>query len=136
LPHGLRRRFKLIRCPELGYFLPKSWWSAIPSVLSSRLIAKKGAPSMAEKTILVGVIPEAMVIGPSDQVAWVAGEGQLKIEFDANRCPFASNIFQAPAGMRLLSGPPRPGTKPGSFRYRLWLNDQCIGSGEIIVREK
>ncbi len=91
---------------------------------------------MAEKTILVGVIPEAMVIGPSDQVAWVAGEGRLKIEFDANRSPFASNIFQAPAGMRLLSGTPRPGTKPGSFRYRLWLNDQWIGSGEIILREK
>jgi hypothetical protein len=91
---------------------------------------------MAEKTILVGVIPEAMVIGPSDQVAWVAGEGQLKIEFDPNRSPFASNIFQAPAGMRLLSGPPRPGTKPGTFRYRVWLNDQCLGSGEIILRER
>jgi hypothetical protein len=91
---------------------------------------------MAEKTILVGVIPEVMVIGPSDQVAWVAGEGQLKIEFDANRSPFASNIFQAPSGMRLLSGTPRPGTKAGSFRYRIWLNDQRIGSGEIILREK
>jgi hypothetical protein len=91
---------------------------------------------MAEKTILVGVIPEAMVIGPSDQVAWVAGEGQLKIEFDANRSPFASNIFQAPAGIRLLSGTPRPGTKPGTYRYRLWLNDQLMGSGEIILREK
>jgi hypothetical protein len=97
---------------------------------------EKGTHFMAEKTILVGVIPEAMVIGPSDQVAWVAGEGQLKIEFDANRSPFSSNIFQAPAGMRLLSGTPRPGTKPGSFRYRLWLNDQMIGSGEIILREK
>src|SRR4029077_10471556 len=90
---------------------------------------------MAEKTILVGLIPEAMVIGPSDQVAWVAGEGQLKVEFDANRYPFASNILQAPAGMRLLSGTPRPGTKPGSFRYRFWLNDQMVGSGEIILRE-
>jgi len=90
---------------------------------------------MTEKVILVGVIPEAMVIGPADQVSWVAGEGQLKVEFDPNRCPFSSNIFQAPAGMRLLSGPPRAGTKPGSFRYRLWLNDQLMGSGEIIVRE-
>jgi hypothetical protein len=105
------------------------------SVLSSRPVLK-WTHSMAEKTILVGVIPEAMVIGPSDQVAWVAGEGQLKVEFDPNRSPFASNIFQAPAGMRLLSGTPRPGTKPGTFRYRLWLNDQCIGSGEIILREK
>jgi hypothetical protein len=86
---------------------------------------------------MVGVVPEAMVIGPADQVAWVvAGEGQLKIEFDANRSPFSSNIFQAPAGMRLLSGTPRPGINPGSFKYRVWLNDQLIGSGEIILREK
>ena len=91
---------------------------------------------MAEKTIFVGVIPEAQVIGPGDQACWIAGEGQLKIEFDPNRCPFASNVFQAPSGMRLLSGSPRTGTKPGSFRYRIWLNDQLLGSGEIIVREK
>lgn len=91
---------------------------------------------MAEKVVLVGVIPEAVVIGPDDQVSWVAGESVLKVEFDANRCPFSSNLFQAPAGMRLLSGPPRPGTKPGSFKYRLWLNDQLVGSGEIILREK
>jgi hypothetical protein len=38
--------------------------------------------------------------------------------------------------MRLISGPPRAGTKPGSFKYRLWLNDQVIGAGEIIVRER
>ena len=91
---------------------------------------------MAEKLVLVGVIPEAMVIGPEDHVSWIAVEGQLKVEFDANRCPFSSNVFQAPAGMRLISGPPRAGTKPGSFKYRLWLNDQAIGAGEIIVRER
>jgi len=91
---------------------------------------------MAEKIILVGIFPEVMVIGPADQACWLAPEGQLKIEFDPNRCPFASNVFQAPGGMRLLSGTPRPGTKPGSFRYRIWLNDQSIGSGEIILREK
>ena len=91
---------------------------------------------MSEKLVLVGVIPEAMVIGLDDHVSWVAGGGQLKVEFDANRCPFSSNIFQAPPGMRLISGPPRAGTKPGSFKYRLWLNDQIIGSGEIIVRER
>lgn len=60
----------------------------------------------------------------------------LKVEFDANRCPFASNMFQAPPGMRLLSGPPRPGTNPGSFKYKLWLNEQLVGNGEIILREK
>jgi hypothetical protein len=69
-------------------------------------------------------------------VYWVAAEAQLKIEFDPNRCPFQSNFFQAPAGMRLLSGPPRPGTHPGTFKYRVWMNDQMIGSGEVILREK
>ena len=91
---------------------------------------------MAEKMVLVGVIPEAVVIGPDDQISWVAAEGLLKVEFDPNRCPFSSNVFQAPAGMRLLSGPPRPGSKSGSYKYRLWLNDQVIGTGEIILRER
>jgi hypothetical protein len=90
---------------------------------------------MDEKAVLVGLIPEAVVIGPADQVSWIAAEGRLKIEFDPNRCPFSSNVFQAPSGMRLLSGPPRAGTKPGLFKYRVWLNDQWIGSGEIILRE-
>ena len=90
---------------------------------------------MAEKLILVGLIPEVMVIGPEDQVAWVSDAGNLKIEFDPKRTPFSSNVFQAPVGMRLLSGTPRPGSKPGSYRYRLWLNDQQIGQGEVILRE-
>jgi hypothetical protein len=36
--------------------------------------------------------------------------------------------------MRLMSGPTIAGTKPGSFKYRLWLNDQMVGRGEVIVR--
>ena len=96
----------------------------------------EGAERMSEKTVLVGVLPEAMIIGPADQICWIASEGQLKIEFDPNRCPFSSNLFQAPAGMRLLSGPPRPGAGPGSFKYRVWLNDRVVGSGEVLLREK
>jgi hypothetical protein len=38
--------------------------------------------------------------------------------------------------MRLLSGPPRPGLKGATFKYRLWLNDQLVGQGEVILREK
>ena len=90
---------------------------------------------MAEKLVLVGLIPEAMVISAKDQVAWVSDAGHLRIEFDPNRCPFSSNVFQAPPGMRLLSGTPRPGAKPASYRYRLWLNEQLIGGGEVILRE-
>jgi len=91
---------------------------------------------MADKLVLVGVIPEAIVIGPSDQVAWVSDAGTLKIEFDPKRCPFSSNVFLAPPGMRLLSGTPKPGTSPGSYKYRLALNDLVIATGEVILREK
>lgn len=90
---------------------------------------------MAEKLVLVGLIPEVVVIGLNDQVQWLSDAGNLKIEFDPNRCPFSSNVFQAPPGARLMSGPPRPGTKGGSFKYRLFLNDQRIGVGEVLLRE-
>lgn len=91
---------------------------------------------MAEKLVLVGLIPEVTVVHPDEQVMWFSDAGHMKVEFDPNRCPFSSNVFQAPAGMRLLSGTPRPGAKPASYKYRLWLNDQLIGSGEVIVRQK
>jgi len=90
---------------------------------------------MSEKLVFVGVLPEVAVIGPADQVVWLCETATLKVEFDPNRCPFLSNIFQAPGGRQLQSGPPRPGTKPGSYRYRLWMNDQAIGQGEVILRE-
>lgn len=91
---------------------------------------------MADRIVLVGLIPQTVVIDPSDQVSWISDAGSLRVEFDANRCPFSSNVFQAPAGMRLLSGPPRPGAKPATYKYRLWLNEQLVGSGEVILREK
>lgn len=89
---------------------------------------------MAERPVLVGLIPQAVVVDPGDQVSWLSDAGNLRVEFDSNRCPFSSNVFQVPAGMRLMSGPTVPGTKPGSFKYRLWLNDQMVGRGEVIVR--
>lgn len=98
--------------------------------------AAEGREAMAEKLVLVGVIPEIVVIGPSDQVVWLSDTANLKIEFDPNRCPFQSNIFQAPPGRQLQSGPPRPGTNPGAFKYRLWMNEQQVGQGEVILREK
>ena len=91
---------------------------------------------MGEKLVLVGVIPEVVVLAPDEQVVWLSDAGNLKVEFDPKRCPFSSNVFQAPPGVRLLSGPPRPGTKPGSYRYRISLNDHWISSGEILLREK
>jgi len=89
-----------------------------------------------EKRVLVGVIPEAVVIDAGDQVEWVSNAGNLKIEFDPARTPFSSNIFQAPPGVRLTSGPTRPGLNPGSYKYRLSLNDVILAQGEVILREK
>lgn len=91
---------------------------------------------MAEKFVLVGVIPEVIALEPGDQVTWHSNAGNLKIEFDPQRCPFASNVFQAPPGVRLQSGTTRPGLNPGSYRYRLSINDAAVGQGEILVRAK
>ena len=95
-----------------------------------------GEKQMAERPVLVGLIPQAVVLDPGDQVSWISDAGNLRVEFDANRCPFSSNVFQAPSGIRLLSGPPRPGSKAATYKYRLWLNDQLVGQGEVILREK
>src|SRR5260370_35534267 len=91
---------------------------------------------MTERPVLVGLIPQVVVLEEGDQVSWISDAGNLRVEFDANRCPFSSNVFQAPAGMRLLSGPPRPASKAATYKYRLWLNDQLVGPGEVILREE
>jgi len=90
---------------------------------------------MNERPVLIGILPQVVVLDPGDQASWLSDTANLKIEFDANRCPFSSNVFQAPAGMRIQSGPPRVGTKPGSYKYRIFLNDQPIGRGEVLLRE-
>lgn len=91
---------------------------------------------VAEKIVMVGVLPEAIVIDPGEQVVWYSNAGNIRIEFDAQRCPFSSNILQAPPGVRLLSGPPHAGLNPGSYRYRLSLNDVVVAHGEVILRGK
>ena len=91
---------------------------------------------MADKLVMVGVLPEVIVLDAGDQAAWYSNAGNLKIEFDSRRCPFSSNVFQAPPGMRLMSGPVRPGTNAGSYRYRLSLNDAVVAHGEVLLREK
>ncbi len=81
-------------------------------------------------------MPETMVIDAGDQVEWVCNAGNLKIEFDSQRSPFGSNVFQAPPGVRLTTGPTRPGINPGSYKYKLSLNDVIISQCEVIIREK
>ncbi len=91
---------------------------------------------MAERRVLVGFMPETIVIDPGDQVEWISNAGNLKMEFDPARTPFGSNVFQAPPGVRLLSGPTKAGINPGSYRYKVWLNEVIIGQGEVIIRAK
>jgi len=86
--------------------------------------------------VMVGVMPEVVVIDPGEQVVWYSNAGNLKIEFDPQRSPFTSNIFQAPAGVRLSSGATRPGMNPGSYKYRLFLNEVVVAHGEILLRGK
>lgn len=85
---------------------------------------------------MVGVVPEVVLVEPGDQVVWLAESGTLRVEFDPQRCPFMSNVFQAPSGVRLMSGAPRPGVAPGSYKYRLALNEHVIAHGEVILRAK
>ena len=91
---------------------------------------------MAEKMVLVGVLPDVVAVDPGEQVVWYSNAGNIKIEFDAQRCPFASNVFQAPPGVRLSSGAARPGLNPGSYKYRLSLNDQIVAHSEVLIRGK
>jgi len=91
---------------------------------------------VSEKMVLVGVLPEAIVLDPGDQAVWFSNAGNLKIEFDPQRSPFSSNVLQAPPGVRLTSGALRPGLNPGSYRYRLSLNDVVVAHGEVILRAK
>ena len=91
---------------------------------------------MPEKVVMVGLLPDVVVIDPGDQVSWLSNAGNLKIEFDSARCPFSSNVFQAPPGVRISSGPARHGLTPGSYKYRLILNDVAVGHGEVLLRGK
>lgn len=90
----------------------------------------------AEKIVMVGALPEATVIDPGEQGTWLSSARNLKIEFDAQRSPFAPNVLQAPPGVRLSSGPTRPGLNPGSYRYRVSLNDVVVAHSEILLRGK
>lgn len=101
---------------------------------ASRL--RRKALSLAEKLALVGIIPEVVALDPGDQITWYSNSGTLKIEFDPQRCPFTSNVFQAPSGVRLQSGAARSGLNPGSYRYRLFINDAPMGHGEVLIRAK
>jgi hypothetical protein len=106
------------------------------STLASAKSEPKEFHRVAEKNVLVGMIPEVVVLDPGDQAVWYSNAGNLKVEFDPQRCPFSSNVLQAPPGIRLASGPSRPGLNSGSFKYRLFLNDVMVAQGEVLIRAK
>ena len=85
---------------------------------------------------MVGALPEVVVLDPGQEVVWYSSAGNLKVEFDPNRCPFLSNIFQAPPNVQLRSGATRPGANPGSYRYRISVNDVVVGHAEVLLRAK
>jgi len=91
---------------------------------------------VAEKLVFVGMLPEVIALDPADQAVWYSTAGNIKIEFDPQRCPFSSNVFQAPAGVRLMSGSVRAGMNPGSYKYRMFLNDVLTVQGEVLIRPK
>ena len=91
---------------------------------------------MAEKLVMVGVLPEVVVLDAGEQVEWFSNAGNIKIEFDPQRSPFSSNVFRAPPGVRLQSGAIRPGLNPGSYRYKLSLDDAIIANCEVLIRAK
>jgi hypothetical protein len=85
---------------------------------------------------MVGVLPEVIALDPGDQAVWYSNAGSIKVEFDPQRSPFSSNVFQAPAGVRLMSGSARPGINPGSYKYKLFLNEAIVAQGEVLLRGK
>jgi hypothetical protein len=91
---------------------------------------------VAEKLVAIGILPEVIALDPGDQAVWYSNAGNIKIEFDPQRCPFTSNVFQAPAGVRLISGLARPGTNPGSYKYRLFISEAIATHGEVLIRGK
>jgi hypothetical protein len=91
---------------------------------------------LSEKLVIVGVMPDVVVLDAGEQAVWISNAGNIKIEFDSQRCPFSSNVFQAPAGVRLISGPTKAGQNPGSYRYKLSLNDVVVAQGEVLLRAK
>lgn len=99
-------------------------------------LAGGGTDGVAQKLVMVGVLPETVVLDSGDRVEWYSNAGSIKVEFDAQRCPFSSNVFQAPPGVHLESGPVRAGTNPGSYKYRLSLSDTVVVQGEVIVRAR
>ncbi len=87
-----------------------------------------------DKMVIVGILPETVVLDPGEQAVWYSNVGNIKIEFDPQRCPFSSNGMQAPPGSSALQAAPLALDSilaRGEWR-ELALNDVVMLQGEVI----
>jgi len=82
------------------------------------------------------LIPQVVVLDPGDSVSWISDAGNLRVEFDSNRCPFHRTFFRrrwACAAERAARG----GNKDGQLQIQpLVGNEQMVGRGEVILRDR
>ena len=65
---------------------------------------------MAEKLVLVGVIPEIVVIGPSDQVVWLSDTANLN-RIRSQSMPISIEYLPGASGTPTAKRSPAPGHK-------------------------
>jgi len=69
--------------------------------------------------VLVGLIPQAVVLDVGDQVSWMSTRGSAG-EFDVI-VPFGLEYISGLRWNAAFDGPPRVGIKAGNYKYRVWL---------------
>ena len=72
---------------------------------------------MPEKMVMVGLLPEVVVIDPGDQVSWLSNAGNLKIEFDSRSAArFPPMCFRRLPASVFRAAPRAPASTPGSYK--------------------
>jgi len=66
------------------------------------------------------------VLDAGDQVSWISDAGNLRVEFDVNRCLFVECV-SGTCGDAAAERSAASGIKDGAYKYRVWLNDQMVG---------
>jgi len=97
-------------------------------VLSSQGKRKSAEEKAWGTPVLVGFIPQVVVLDPRRPGELDIDAGNCGVELTATCCRFIE-IFQAPMGMRLLSRAARGGTKTGSYKYN-WAERTDGGRGK------
>src|SRR5439155_22307585 len=66
---------------------------------------------MAERPVLVGLIPQAVVLDPGDQVSWISTAEIFSGDLTLTAGLFRSKLFEPPGGFPRLRGPPQRAAK-------------------------